>query len=166
MPPVLAGMPSGAGPQLSKQERYDARMRKLDAARAQLAANPVLAPNPLAAPADATRVAPSARVQEQRGNQERLQRATDRLARNNVAVERAKLADDSYENDLVMGPNGSFLKVRPKNTPLPEGWQVDCVIKNKDSGFMAVVYKSNFERPHVKSWPSAAPTRTSSFRRN
>jgi hypothetical protein len=137
-----------AVPVLNKQQRYDARMSLLGNARTKLADTKLPATNPLAAAADATRVAPSAGVARLTNERQRLQAATDRLARNNVAVERARLADDSYENEVAIGPGGKRTIVR--KSPLPEGWKVNRVIEDKLSGFMAVEYESNFERPRRK----------------
>ena len=102
----------------------------------------------MAAAADATRVAPGAGATRHATERQRLHAATERLARNNVAVERARLADDSYENEVGAGPNGRRTVVR--NTPPPEGWKVNRVIEDKRSGFMAVEYESSFERPPRK----------------
>lgn len=155
------------GPISGKLLRYNERLELLAAARAKLADGPVPAPpSPLVAPADATRVAPSAGAAaalRQQGldlqNQRRLQAATDRLTRNNLAVERAKLADDSYENEVVAGPNGATQRIHQRKNPdgktyspsePPEGWRVERVIEDKKSGFMAVMYASEFERPPRK----------------
>lgn len=138
-----------ATPVLNKQQRYDARLNLLSGARAKLAdtAPPATNRSGVAA-ADATRVAPSAGMSRLAGERQRLQAATDRLARNNVAVERARLADDSYENEIAVGPTGQRTIVR--NSPLPEGWKVNRVVEDKHSGFMAVEYESDFERPRRK----------------
>jgi hypothetical protein len=142
----------------AKKMRYDARMRLLRAARAQVAATappavldpralPAGSPRLAPAPADATRVAPVPAVAAEQARQRRLAAATTRLARNNVAVERAKLADDAYENELG-GPDGHRQIVRQK--PPPEGWKVTRVVEDKNSGFMAVEYERNFEQPPRK----------------
>ncbi len=67
-------------------------------------------------PADATRVAPSAAERQQQDRQ-RLQKATDRLVLNNAAVERAKLADDSYNNEMRQRPDGSTYSVHRQKQP-------------------------------------------------
>jgi hypothetical protein len=150
LPPALAASikTAQATPMLSKQQRYDARMSLLGNARAKLADTKMPAANPLAAAADATQVAPSAGATRLASERQRLQAATDRLARNNVAVERARLADDSYENEVAIGPGGQRTIVR--KSPLPEGWKVNRVTEDKHSGFMAVEYESSFERPPRK----------------
>lgn len=132
----------------AKKMRYDARLRLLDAAQAQVAADTPPPAGPGVAPADATRVARPAALVAQQRRQAQFKAATERLARNNVAVERAKLADDSYENEVVIGPDGQRRIVRQK--PPPEGWKVNRVMEDKKSGFMAVEYESNFERPPRK----------------
>ncbi|GAB3634636.1 hypothetical protein GCM10027422_02260 [Hymenobacter arcticus] len=161
-PPGTHGEPAGAAATaaaaapaaLTKKQRYDARMKKIDAAHAQLADNATPAAGLHTLPADATRVAPSAGVQQQQQDRQRLQKATDRLTLNNAVVERAKLSDDSYNNEVLHRPDGSAYLVHHQKQPdgsylpsaPPEGWQVDRVIQGQQSGFMAVVYKSDFER--------------------
>lgn len=149
-PPVLAASMKAAqaAPLPNKQQRYDARMKLLGGARAKLADTPLPASNRLTAAGDATRVAPSAGPTRLATERQRLQAATDRLARNNVAVERARLADDSYENEIAVSPTGQRTIVR--KSLLPEGWKVNRVIEDKHSGFMAVEYESSFERPPRK----------------
>jgi hypothetical protein len=137
-----------AAPLLNKQQRYAARMNLLQQARTKLADNQPGKSGPLVAAADATRVAPNAGLARLDLEQQRLKEATDRLARNNVAVERARLADDSYENEVAIGANGQRTIVR--KSPLPEGWKVNRVMEDKHSGFMAVEYESNFEQPRRK----------------
>ncbi len=153
LPPLVEAPIAAMPPTLNKQQRYDVRMKKLAAARARLGDTPAF--NPLAAPADATRIGAVPGVDAQQRAQTRLQAATDRLARNNVAVERAKLADDSYNNDQVLGPDGVLRNIHREKqddgtyltTQPPDGWHVARVIKGEQSGFMAVVYTSDFERP-------------------
>ncbi len=111
----------------AKQQRYNKRMDLMGRSRTQLAA-----------PAG-TRLAADQR--------RRVQEATDRLARNNVAVERARLSEHVYHSDLV--------------PPLPEpvGWHMlnaqelarkgitPAMLNNPESGFKAALYQSSFERP-------------------
>ena len=170
LPPALAASMKAAQatPLLNKQQRYDARMKLLSGARANLAGTALPTSGPLAAVADATRVAPSAGATRLAAERQRLQAATDRLTRNNVAVERARLADDSYENEVVVGPTGQRTTVR--KSPLPEGWKVNRVMEDKRSGFMAVEYESDFERPPRKvlafrgTDPSQAGDRETDFK--
>lgn len=150
VPPALAASITQtlATPLLTKQQRYTARLNLLQQARTQLAAAPPSSPGSLVAAADATRVAPSVGAARLATERQRLQDATNRLARNNVAVERARLADDSYENEVAVGAKGQRTIVR--QTPPPEGWAVKSVTEDKHSGFMAVEYESNFEQPRRK----------------
>jgi hypothetical protein len=134
-------------PLLNKQQRYDARMKLLSGARANLAGTAPPTPGPLTAAADATRVAPSTGATRLAGERQRLQAATDRLARNNVAVERARLSEHVYSSD----------KVPP--VPTPEGWHqlslkelarkgiTPAMLSDPKSGFKAALYQSAFERP-------------------
>ena len=149
LPPALAASikTAMATPVLSKQQRYDARMSLLGNARAQLAQGAPAAGSPLAAKADATRVAPSASATRLRQERQRVQAATDRLARNNVAVERARLSEHVYSSD----------KVPP--VPASEGWHqlsvkelakrgvTPAMLTDPKSGFKAALYQSAFERP-------------------
>ncbi|MGI4886644.1 MAG: type VI secretion system tube protein TssD [Janthinobacterium lividum] len=150
--PLAAVLHPNPTPILSKQQRYDARMKKIDAARSHLAANvpePVAGvPGKFIAAADATRVIPAGG--SPRDALSRLQEATERLVRNNVAVERAKLANDAYENGLGRNAAGVLVPIRPNGNEPPEGWVVKQVIENKQSGFMATLYESTFERPPRK----------------
>ncbi len=164
-------------PPLSKRQRYEVRMRLLADSQAKLdreTQRRLAALHPdTAAAADATRVAPGGRAAgalRAAGPVPRpedltpLQAANDRLARNNFAVEHAKLADDSYFNDLQKLPNGTYAAVRSplkdaagkvmldaagKPIPMdtPEGWIVKKIYKGEASGFMAVLYQSTYQTP-------------------
>ena len=114
-----------------KQQRYEARKNLLAQARAKLLANKLASNSPLAA-----------------ADEQRLQAATERLTRNNVAVERARLAGDAYENEIGIDAAGNRTIIRQKAPP--EGWKVSRVIEDKKSGFMAVEYESDFEEPRRK----------------
>ena len=148
--PVALATPDPAATAASelaaKQQRYNKRLGLLSRARAQLAATAPLPAAASDAPADATRVATGTapRLAEQR---RRAQEAADRLARNNVAVERARLSEHVYHSDLV--------------PPLPEpiGWHMltekelarkgitKAMLNDPASGFKAALYQSAFERP-------------------
>ena len=130
----------------AKQQRYNKRLGLLSRARAQLAATTPLPAADSAAPADATRVA-TGTAPRLAGQRQRAQEAADRLARNNVAVERARLSEHVYHSDLV--------------PPLPEpiGWHMltekelarkgitKAMLNDPASGFKAALYQSAFERP-------------------
>jgi hypothetical protein len=130
----------------AKKQRYNKRMDLLSRSRAQLAATSPVAAGRSLAPADATAVATGTapRLAEQR---HRAQEAVDRLARNNVAVERARLSEHVYHSDML--------------PPLPEpvGWHMltekelarkgvtKAMLQDPASGFKAALYQSAFERP-------------------
>jgi hypothetical protein len=130
----------------AKKQRYNKRMDLLSRSRAQLAATAPVAASRSLAPADATAVATGTapRIAEQR---HQAQEAVDRLARNNVAVERARLSEHVYHSDMV--------------PPLPEpvGWHMltekelarkgitKAMLQDPASGFKAAIYESGFERP-------------------
>ena len=130
---AVAASPSSAVlatlPELNKQQRYDQRMGLMGKAQGKLAT----APN---APA---------------------QTALERLQRNNVAVERAKLSGHVYHSDeFELDELG---KPTTLCTPEPEGWhmlnaeelsQVGVspeLLLDPKSGFKAAMYQSAFERP-------------------
>jgi hypothetical protein len=150
VPPSLSG--AAAPLLLSKQQRYDKRMDLMSQARAKLKTLP-LEDDRLVAAADATHVAPGmgpGKVAPQASaaqERKRLQTATDRLARNNVAVERARLSEHVYHSDAV------------PPVPAPEGWHqltakelarkgvTPAMLTDPKSGFKAALYQSSFERP-------------------
>lgn len=117
VPPVAAAAPLAAATKLAKaanltkQQRYDARMSLLANARGKLAQSPP-PDGPLTAVRDATRVAPSAAADRLTKERTGAQYAVDRLTRDNVAVERARLSEHVYH---TMGK----LPV-----PAPEGWHM------------------------------------------
>ena len=145
---ALAGpSPTAAVSELAaKQQRYNKRLDLLSRARAQAAALTLAPGTGSIAPADATSVATGTapRLAEQR---RRLQEATDRLARNNVAVERARLSEHVYHS-----------QEKPPR-PEPLGWHMLSgkelarkgiskeMLNNPESGFKAALYQSAFERP-------------------
>ena len=149
LPPVLAASikTAMAIPVLSKQQRYDARMSLMSNARGQLAQSAPASGSRLAVPADATHVAPGGAARQLAAERKRVQAAADRLARNNVAVERARLSEHVYSSD----------KVPP--VPAPEGWHqlspqelarkgiTSAMLNDPKSGFKAALYQSAFERP-------------------
>ncbi|GAB3637094.1 hypothetical protein GCM10027422_26840 [Hymenobacter arcticus] len=130
----------------AKKQRYAKRLDLLSRSRTQLAATAPVAAGRSLAPADATAVATGTapRIAEQR---HRAQEAVDRLACNNVAVERARLSEHVYHSDRV--------------PPLPEpvGWHMltdkelarkgitKAMLNDPKSGFKAALYESSFERP-------------------
>ena len=116
-------------PELNKQQRYDQRMSLMGNAQGKLATAPD-------APA---------------------QTALERLQRNNVAVERARLSahvydSEKYELDALGKPTTLC-------TPEPEGWHMLAgeelakrgvspeMLLDPKSGFKAALYESSFERP-------------------
>ena len=116
-------------PELNKQQRYDQRMSLMGNAQGNLATSPYV-------PA---------------------QTALERLQRNNVAVERAKLSEHVYHSDeFELDELG-----RPTTlcTPEPEGWHMLAgeelakrgvspeMLLDPKSGFKAALYESAFERP-------------------
>ena len=117
--PPAAVAPLAAVAGLTKQQRYDARMNLMGSAQGKLAH----APN------------------------EPAQTALERLQRNNVAVERAKLSGHVYDSDKI-----------PPVDP-PEGWHMldegelakkgvsPEMLLDPKSGFKAAMYQSSFERP-------------------
>ena len=157
----------------TKRERYAARMQLLGNAKAkvvsQVQAYEAGQPNRLGAIlADATHVAPSGPVAAALRNAGLplpptlppdvvpAALAIGRLELNNFAVEGGKLADDTYFNDALPQSDGLLHAVHfdthtPDGTFLmsdsPEGWQVDEVFKDEDSGFMAVLYHSTYQDP-------------------
>lgn len=121
----LAVPASAAAQELAaKKQRYNKRMDLMSRARTKLAS-----------------ASPGAAAQQH------AQEATERLARNNVAVERARLSEHVYHSDAV--------------PPMPEpvGWhQLNPselarkgiskeMLNDPDSGFKAALYQSSFERP-------------------
>lgn len=110
----------------AKKQRYNKRMDLMSSARGKLAT---------ASPAG------SATQRQQ------VQEATDRLARNNVAVERARLSEHVYHSDAV------------PPVPEPIGWHMlnpselarkgisKEMLNDPASGFKAALYQSSFERP-------------------
>ena len=116
-------------PELNKQQRYDQRMSLMSNAQGKLATAPD-------APA---------------------QTALERLQRNNVAVERAKLSGHVYESEKYgLDALGNPTTLR---TPEPEGWHMLAgeelakrgvspeMLLDPKSGFKAALYQSSFERP-------------------
>jgi len=110
----------------AKKQRYNKRITLLSSARTKLA------------------TAPAAGTAPQR---QHAQEATERLARNNVAVERARLSEHVYHSDAV------------PSVPEPVGWhQLNPselarkgiskeMLNDPASGFKAALYQSSFERP-------------------
>lgn len=154
----------------TKKQRFAARMQLLRASKAKFAremqqhlqAQPTLpdAPLPdatrtvLSGPAEALRQAAGQAIPPLPKDLVPAALAIDRLDRNNLAVEMAKLADDSYFNDTVADSDGNlnpvhFANHNPDGTyflnDAPEGWLVKQVFKGDDSGFMALLYQSTFE---------------------
>jgi hypothetical protein len=108
----------------AKKQRYNKRMDLMSRARTKLA------------------TAPAASTATQQA-----QEATERLARNNVAVERARLSEHVYHSDAV------------PPVPEPVGWHQLTpselarkgiskeMLNDPASGFKAALYQSSFERP-------------------
>ena len=130
MPAALAPLATVAGlSELSKQQRYDARMSLMGNAQGQLAGRPD-------APA---------------------QTALERLQRNNVAVERAKLSAHVYDSEKY--DLDALGKPTTLCTPEPEGWHMLAgkelakrgvspeMLLDPKSGFKAALYESSFELP-------------------
>ena len=127
--PLVAPNPAATAAQelAAKQQRYNKRLGLLGRARTQLAG-----PAGARLPAD---------------QRQRVQAATERLARNNVAVERARLSEHVYHSDL------------PPPLPAPTGWHMlsekelarkgitKAMLNDPASGFKAALYESSFERP-------------------
>jgi len=128
---AAAALPAAVAalPGPNKQQRYDARMSLMSNAQGKLI------------------TAPSAPAQT----------ALERLGRNNVAVERAKLSGHVYHSDAFdLDALG-----RPTTlcTPEPEGWHMlnareltekgvsSEMLLDPKSGFKAAMYQSSFERP-------------------
>jgi len=147
LPLVTASPATTAATELAaKKQRCNKRMDLLSRSRAQLTATAPVAAGRSLAPADATAVATGTapRMAKQR---HRAQEAVDRLARNNVAVERARLSEHVYHSDM--------------QPPLPEpvGWHIltekelarkgvtKAMLQDPASGFKAAPYQSAFERP-------------------
>ena len=129
VPPPETLAPLAAVAELSKQQRYDVRMSMMANAQGKLAG----VPN---APA---------------------QTALERLQRNNVAVERARLSGHVYHsNEFDLDELGNPTTLR---TPEPEGWHMlnpaelgakgvsPEMLLDPKSGFKAALYQSSFERP-------------------
>jgi Hemolysin coregulated protein Hcp (TssD) len=128
---VPAALPAALAtlPELNKQQRYDQRMGLMSNAQGKLAT----APN---APA---------------------QTALERLQRNNVAVERARLSAHVYESEKY--ELDALGKPTTLSTPEPEGWHMLAgeelakrgvspeMLLDPKSGFKAALYESSFERP-------------------
>lgn len=147
--PLVAVPQTAAQELLAKQQRYNKRLNLLGRARTQLAASVPLpaAAGPLAAATDATRVDPGTAPLHLADQRRRVQEATERLARNNVAVERARLSEHVYHS----------LEKPPR--PEPPGWHMlnpqelarkgitPAMLNDPKSGFKAALYQSGFERP-------------------
>jgi hypothetical protein len=116
-------------PELNKQQRYDKRMGLMSSAQGKLATAPDV-------PA---------------------QTALERLQRNNVAVERAKLSAHVYDSEKYeLDARGNPTTLC---TPEPEGWHMLAgeelakrgvspeMLLDPKSGFKAALYQSAFERP-------------------
>lgn len=104
---------------LTKQQRYAARMGLMQNARTRLEAAPDVS----------------------------AQAAVDRLARNNVAVERAKLSEHVYHSDEVppvAAPEGWHML---SGEELVEKGVTPEMLLDPQSGFKAALYKSSFEQP-------------------
>jgi Hemolysin coregulated protein Hcp (TssD) len=130
---AVAASPSPAAlatlPELNKQQRYDARMGLMSNAQGRLAAMPDVS----------------------------AQAALERLERNNVAVERARLSEHVYHSDeFELNALGQPTTLC---TPEPEGWRMLAgeemakrgvspqMLLDPKSGFKAALYESSFERP-------------------
>ena len=122
---VAAPLPAAGQELRAKQQRYDKRLGLLARSRAQLAAGgPELA-----------------------AQRPQVQAATERLARNNVAVERARLSEHVYHSQEL------------PPCPEPVGWHMltakelarkgitPAMLNDPASGFKAALYQSAFERP-------------------
>ena len=120
VPTTLAPLATVAGlSELSKQQRYDARMSLMGNAQGKLAGTP-----------DAT-----------------AQAALNRLGLDNVAVERAKLSEHVYhilEKPPVPEPEG-WHRLTPAELA-KKGITPEMLLNDK-SGFKASLYESSFERP-------------------
>ncbi|TGE29446.1 type VI secretion system tube protein TssD [Hymenobacter metallicola] len=152
----------------SKVERYQKRLRLLQAGRGKLAdMNELISSAAPAAAAPATPgnrgplarlgsmlgAGPSAEVAEAEASplvadRNILQKAVDRLAFNNVAVERAKLSQHAYQFTSTLDPSGVVLPTFTEE--VPEGWEALQVWDDKKTGFAAALYDSNFEQPNRK----------------
>lgn len=144
----------------TKRERYAARMQLLADAQSKLRAR--MDEQVAAIPR------PSQTLPTETGTQEPLAplpvredlspylAAHERLSLNNMAVEHAKLSDDTYFVDQVSDSDGKLVTVHfeahsPDGTFITagqvEGWKIIQVNKDEESGFMAVLYKSTFTDP-------------------
>ncbi|PJJ59371.1 type VI secretion system tube protein TssD [Hymenobacter chitinivorans] len=154
----------------SKVERYQKRLRLLQSGRSKLtdmdqlisAAGP--ATSSAAAPTSKSPLGrlgsllgsgPSAAVAEAGpgplplvNDRNILQKAVDRLTFNNVAVERARLSQHAYQFTTTADPSGLLLPTFTEE--VPEGWQALQVWDDKQTGFAAALYDSDFEQPNRK----------------
>lgn len=129
----------------AKQQRYGKRMSLMSRARTRLAET---APLPAAgAPADATRVSPGAAPLHLAEQRKRAEQAVERLARNNVAVERARLSEHVYHSrELPPHPEPVGWHMLTPKELARKGIAPD-MLNDPKSGFKAALYQSSFERP-------------------
>ncbi|OON69101.1 type VI secretion system tube protein TssD [Hymenobacter sp. CRA2] len=80
-------------------------------------------------------------------NRATLGTAVQRLAFNNVAVERARLSAHAYAFTTT---NVDGTLVPEFTRPVPEGWAVERVWDDPDTGFAAALYRSSFEEPNAQ----------------
>jgi hypothetical protein len=153
----------------TKLERYQKRLRLLDAGRQRLSSltAPTAAPALALAeaePVGAGRPGPLARLGSALGfgkgaaaalspeeqlaaDRNQLSTALSRLTFNNVAVERAKLSANVY--NFTTTPDAKGRLIPTFSEEVPEGWRALEVWDNKETGFAAAVYQSDFEEPRT-----------------